>query len=159
MFSGQTKPRAPRRASLPKARSYSHLPAATYCPQRPLQKIWSGSLEIFECVVTSLVCKLCKNILSREINLSAAYFSTALGSSPHILLHQAPQVPCRWWGSGVGVGGERAELAQGLDGGSPLNGRSLVREPGTRGPLTPRVQRDLVLATKHFCTFQTQKEM
>lgn len=84
-FSGQTKSRAPRRPSLPQAKSNSHLPAATYCPQRPIQRIWSGSLKIVECVVTSFVDLLCKNILSREINLSAAYFSTALGCT-HFLL-------------------------------------------------------------------------
>lgn len=44
------------------------------------------ALKIVECVVTSHVDFLCKNILSREINLPEVYFSTAPERSSHVLL-------------------------------------------------------------------------
>lgn len=83
MFSGQTKSQGSQKTQLTQSQKQLPPPCYHLLSLKAPPQIWSGSLKIVECVVTGLVDSLCKNILSKEINLSAAYFSTALGSKPY----------------------------------------------------------------------------
>lgn len=90
--------------------------------------------------MTSLVDFLHKNILSRKINLSATYFSTAPRRTPTFCCHK------HFGYLVVGeTGGAGRKTHSGLGQGLSVKGRCvLVREPGARVSAALATHRDMI---------------
>ena len=96
-------------------------------------------------MVTSVADLLCKNILSREIKLSAAYFFHRPGEHP-LSAAVSTSGTLKVGGGGVLEGRREPLPTQSLDGDDSVKGRRVLLEKLPLSYLVLRIQRDTIQA-------------